>query len=186
MKKIRNLFPEAIYFTLENEGIKSSDPYDPGGNTIYGIARFYHKLIYEEIKSLYDAGLIGKAVKRAKLFYKINYWNELYNYIKMPKLAIRIFDFGVNAGRKRAVKILQRTINKITGKKELKVDGIFGTKTLLKTNILIHYEKGLYKEYIKNLEKFYRSRSLFWRFGKGWLNRLKKRETLQKQYKAVA
>ena len=175
-----DLFPAAIEIIFQNEGIKADDPYDPGNKTIFGIASKYHRLIYQEIVTLYDAGLTLKARQRAKDFFRANYWNEIYNYINDSTLAFKIFDFGVNAGKKRSVKYIQKTVNTLYPERRLLVDGIFGNNTLTQINLIIHRpDDQPYQEYISKLEKFYRTRSLFWRFGKGWLKRLRKRNQLR-------
>ena len=180
VKKVFDLFPAAVEITFQNEGVKADDPYDPGSKTIFGIASKYHKLIYQEIVSLYDGGLKLKARQRAKDFFRANYWNEIYNYINDSTLAFKIFDFGVNAGKKRSVKYIQKTVNSLMPEKKLLVDGIFGNNTLIQINLIIHRpDDQPYQAYIKSLEKFYRTRSLFWRFGKGWLKRLRKRKQLR-------
>ncbi|MCG6915357.1 hypothetical protein LJE86_15730 [bacterium BMS3Abin03] len=130
--------------------------------------------------SLYDGGLKLKARQRAKDFFRANYWNEIYNYINDSTLAFKIFDFGVNAGKKRAVKYIQKTVNTLNPERRLLVDGIFGNNTLTQINLIIHRtDDQPYQAYIKRLEKFYRTRSLFWRFGKRWLKRLRKRKQLR-------
>jgi hypothetical protein len=39
---MRENFPAAIVNLKEWEGFASNDPYDPGGETVYGISRHYH------------------------------------------------------------------------------------------------------------------------------------------------
>jgi lysozyme family protein len=95
-------------------------------------------------------------------FYKKKYWNELYYRINDEKLAIRLFDVSVNIGKKRAIRILQNII-------EVSCDGIFGRVTLHSVNFS---DENLYRIFIRSLEYFYRSRKKFYKFGKGWLNRL--------------
>ena len=188
VEKVFDLFPAAIEITFRNEGVKADDPYDPGSKTIYGIASFYHPLVYKEIVALYDAGLEYKARQKAKDFYRANYWNEIYNYIQDSTLTFKIFDFGVNAGRKRSVKYIQKSVNALNPESRLKVDGVFGNKTLTEINLIIHRpDDQPYQAYVERLAKFYRTRSLFWRFGRGWLKRLRKRKQLRANlYKKVA
>ena len=95
-------------------------------------------------------------------------------------MAFKIFDFGVNAGKKRSVKYIQKSVNNLMPERRLLVDGIFGNNTLTQINLIIHRtDDQPYQAYIKRLEKFYRTRSLFWRFGKGWLIRLRKRKQIR-------
>jgi len=201
---------EFIKEMLLNEGYESDDPLDSGGHTIWGISKRAHP---EDFRIL--AGFKGKQ-KAAKdfvyEFYKREYYNPLYDKITDVSLAFKIFDFGVNAGRKRAVKILQRLINKYNevlsirvfafadnnfiGEylkndfpvRKIKVDGIFGRITLGNVNYfsrdairyflsddeMIQGETEFYTMYVQELEKYYKSLWNFFRFGKGWLNRLKR------------
>jgi lysozyme family protein len=122
-------------------------------------------------------------------FYKASsYWNPLYDEINDSSLAYRLFDLGVNAGVSKAVRILQLTIKKYYDN-DIKVDGIFGNQTLLMVNRFANYsaipirlhkiktipgENVFYAYYIHEIGKFYHSLSNFWKFGKGWLNRVRK------------
>jgi len=166
------------------EGGFSDDKYDPGGKTIWGISRRSHPETFKLIMELLKEEKRGLAKDLTKRFYRLHYWNDLYDGIPNSSLAFKLFDFGVNAGIKRAVKILQKTINKVFQKQRvsvkgfkinpLKVDGVFGRKTLYYTTIGL----DLYEPYIKRLGRFYRSLLTFWRFGKDWMRRLKNRKYL--------
>lgn len=183
MKKIKDLFPVFVKHTLSFEGGYADDPFDSGGKTIFGVSKNNWPDAFNEIYALAIGGRRDDAIVRAKEFYRANFFNELYNYIDDSSLAFKIFDFGINAGKKKAVKLLQRSINDYTKKlklgKLLVVDGSFGNKTLTEVN---YYSKNaIYELYIKRLEKFYRSLRTFWRFGKGWMKRLNERKQFQKR-----
>ena len=62
------------------------------------------------------------------------YWNPKYNELINERLAIRLFDLGVNMGVGSAVKLLQRGLNDLGA--NLKADGQFGPATLVAAN---HY-----------------------------------------------
>ena len=167
-------FDKAYEEMAKWEGGYSDDKYDPGGKTIWGITERHHPETFGIIIDLLKTGNKALARLTAKNLYYRLYWNPLYDEIPDSSLAFKLFDFGVNAGVKRAVKLLQKTINKRLGK-VLTVDGVFGDKTLFHTR---HNKINLYELYIKRLGRFYRSLGTFWRFGKGWMRRLRNRKYL--------
>jgi len=123
-------FDIAFKYLMDNEGGFSNDPVDVGGKTIYGIASRYHKEWFDLVYKAYKSGDIKTAKKLTEQFYKLKFWNDKYNYIEDSSLAFRLFDFGVNAGVKKSVKIFQRSIN-FFWREKLKVDGVFGDETLI-------------------------------------------------------
>jgi lysozyme family protein len=161
---LKELFNRAYDFMRINEGGFSNYSDDVGGMTIWGISVFYHPIWFAKVYSAFKRGYVYKAESLAKEFYYKKYWNELYEKINDEKLAIRLFDVSVNIGKKRAIKKLQYIVN--AGD-----DGIFGSRTLAKVN---DFGTFLYDKYVEALEKFYRSRRKFKKFGVGWLNRLNK------------
>ena len=81
-------FNLALSFTLRWEGGFSDDPYDPGGQTKYGISKAAYPDI--DIKSL--------TKEEATLIYKRDYWNKAGCEKMEKKLAIAVFDAAVNCG----------------------------------------------------------------------------------------
>jgi lysozyme family protein len=163
-----------------NEGWISDDELDKGGHTIAGITEashsVEHNLLMEMIENKTDKEIIISFIQS---FYYINYYNPLYDDIIDSSLAFKIFDFGVNAGIKTSVRILQRTHNQFQPDNKIKVDGLFGRNTLRAINLDSapmdkYLETEFYYLYIDNLEGYYRSLWNFFKFGKGWINRLKR------------
>jgi lysozyme family protein len=99
MKVIEDIFPAAMVYTSVHEGIYANDPYDSGGETIYGIAKKFHRHKFTEVYELYKGARYHDAKKVAEQFYRAQYWNELYNYMHLKTLAIKVFDLGVNIGK---------------------------------------------------------------------------------------
>jgi lysozyme family protein len=153
---------------LENEGGYVDDPHDSGGKTLWGISANNFPDTYRNVKQLFDEGQIDLAKLTAMNFYYKNFYNTLYDEIQDVQLAFRLFDFGVNAGVKRAVKILQNVMNENYGYK-LKIDGVFGELTL---HVVNKVGEPVYRSYEIALEKYYKSLKTFWKFGRGWLKRL--------------
>lgn len=133
------IFEQAVERTLQWEGGYSVDPHDPGGETLFGIARKRHpewsgwnrvdelkKHFSSDPKSL--AGVLsadGGLLESAKLFYEDTFWD--YDDINSQAVANKVFDLGVNMGKALSVKFLQRAVGTPD-------DGIFGPKTCEATN----------------------------------------------------
>jgi len=114
-------FDIAFEHLMDNEGGYSNDPVDSGGKTIYGIASKYHKAWFDTVYTAYKSRNIEAAKDLAKKFYKSKFWDDGYDKIRESSLAFRLFDFGVNAGVKRSVKIFQKCVNYLTRHKVLKI-----------------------------------------------------------------
>ena len=166
-------FDNAFKQLILNEGEWSNDKFDPGGKTIYGITIRDYPEYYSQVYMLWNTGRKEVAKELVKHFYKKNFWNTLYEEIPDSSLAFKIFDLSVNRGKKTAIKILQETIFFDFGK-TIKRDGIFGKITLGAIQSIVNQEL-LYNKYIERSEASYRLLPTFWRFGKGWINRLRKR-----------
>jgi len=102
MKKYDLAFDELMKW----EGVASNHPADPGGKTIYGIARNCWKQAFNEVYGLYKLNQHKDALAAAKRFYRVNFWNEFYNDILYTPLAYKLFDLSVNMGTKRIIKML--------------------------------------------------------------------------------
>lgn len=164
-----NAFQELII----NEGGYSNDPVDAGGKTIYGITSRDYPHQFTVIYQLFKEGNKALALKAAENFYRKEFWNPLYEEIPDSSLAFKLFDLSVNRGKKTAVKLLQDTLFFDFGK-TIARDGNFGAITLSAINTIVNYDI-LYQKYIERNEASYRKLTTFWRFGKGWLNRLRKK-----------
>lgn len=145
----RELF---LDFIIKAEGGYVNHHDDPGGETKYGISkRAYPHL---DIKNL--------TVKQAKNIYLKDYYNAVnIDALIDDLLALSVFDFAVNAGKKRAVILLQTLL-------EVKTDGILGAKTAAAANQV----KDLGVRYNEARKSYYRSLATFKKFGKGWLKRV--------------
>ena len=174
--------------TIENEGglvsgARAKKIRDSGGATKYGISlSFLRRLEISEADFNHD-GLIDEQdivilnEKQSLALYFKYFWNNYYPMIAYKRLTFRIYDFGVNAGPGRSVRIWQNTINQHLGYLALRVDGLFGTKSLAAANIVPPSAvKSLgelsYPLYVRNLEAYYRSLKKPG-FIVGWLRRLK-------------
>lgn len=156
-------FLKCINIILKNEGGYINHPNDPGGETNMGSERRYGiaKKFYpnEDIKNMTKERAI-------KIYYK-DYWLPM-NLMKLENedLILQVFDFGVNAGIRVSIRILQRLVS-------VEDDGIIGKITAKVVNA----------ENPDIVDRFKRRRKIFYMnlaskkpklevFLKGWLNRV--------------
>lgn len=150
-------FKDYLEVILRHEGGYVNHPSDPGGETKYGICkRSYPNL---DIKNL--------TIEQASNIYYNDYWLKLnIDEIYDEDLKLQLFDMGVNAGIKTAIKLLQHII-------EVTEDGIVGPITIKKINsnyidIVERYENARIEYYNHLVEK----NPALQVFIKGWLNRV--------------
>ena len=152
------LFNKCIEIVLKHEGGYVNDPDDWGGETNYGIAKRYFP--NEDIKNL--------TIERAKELYYQHYWLPMnLEGIQNESAVLEIFDFGVNAGRGRAIKKAQELAGVLA-------DGICGTVT---TNAINSYKGDFVEDYKEKRRKYYRyiaGKRNNVKFLRGWLNRVEK------------
>jgi len=166
-----------IEATINEEGGSVNDRFDPGKGTVCGISSKSYPREYLQAISIYRVQGLEATRKFAIYFYEKNFWSFFYDEIEDSTLLQQLFDFGVNAGKQTAVLLLQKTLNKLysTG---LTLDGAFGKATLTAVNRFSKESKKgepeseLHNEYEHTIAQWYRERTTFWRFGKGWLARL--------------
>ncbi len=145
---------------LSKEGGFSDHREDPGGPTMMGItqatlAAWRHaEVTADDVRSLQR--------KEALDIYRANYWNAM-RCDSLPKgVDLMVFDFGVNAGPVRSIKLLQ----KVAGAEQ---DGSIGELTLraVRSSDPVTLIKALS---VARME-FYRQLDTFQTFGRGWENR---------------
>lgn len=108
------LFKDAIKKVLHWEGGEVDHPNDPGGRTKFGISQRAFPHINMDLLTIIEA----------KEIYRQEYWERVNgDFIEKQAAAETLFDFAVNAGVSRAVRLAQ-------GVSGAKVDGILGPNTL--------------------------------------------------------
>tara|TARA_R110002020_G_scaffold9501_4_gene37244 strand:+ start:15378 stop:15851 length:474 start_codon:yes stop_codon:yes gene_type:complete len=112
-------FEEIIDHVIDHEGGYVNDPKDLGGETKYGISKRWYPEI--NIKDL--------TIDDAKNIYYEDYWVPSKAQDLPEDIRATYFDMCVNLGQKRAVKILQESVNSAGGPKLL-IDGHIGPKTI--------------------------------------------------------
>jgi lysozyme family protein len=142
---------------LRHEGGYVNDPKDPGGETKYGISK----------RAYPDQDIKALTVETAGKLYKRDYWDKIKGDNLPEPIAVMVFDFAVNAGVKRAVRMMQKLLN-------VTADGIIGPKTIqaaIKCDV-----QDFVTDYASERVNYYMMLKTFKRFGGGWLRRTK--ETL--------
>ena len=112
-------FNEIIDQVIEHEGGYVNDPHDTGGETNYGIAKRWYPEV--DIKNL--------NVDDAVNIYYNDYWKPSKAEHLPKEIRGTYFDMCVNMGQKRAVIVLQETINSI-GSTRIAEDGLIGKVTI--------------------------------------------------------
>lgn len=162
------VFERSLAHVLEMEGGFTDDPYDPGGPTNRGITLAVYArekgatltadtmaLLVEELKRIPEA-----TVRR---IYLERYWLPAACPQLPAPLALFHFDAAVNQGVAGAARMLQQAVG-------VAMDGEIGPVTLAAVaRQPIALTLAVYAEIRRQR---YRALEHFWRFGKGWLNRV--------------
>ena len=156
-------FEGCISFTIPAEGGFVNNPNDPGGATNHGITlnglsdyRGYDCTVQD---------VIDLTVQEAKAIYFQNYFIPMGCDKLPPGIDLEVFDFGVNAGPKRSVMMLQRLVGQTA-------DGAVGPHTIAAAtcsgSVLITRLRALAATH----EAYYRALPTFNTFGRGWISRV--------------
>ena len=185
-------YEECFRILIKHEGGYSNHYADRGGMTFMGISRKFwpDESIWDSIDMTLDAGG-GKeeinmlmdndeVVESVKRFYRREFWTKaLCDRISNQQLASTHLNFAVNAGIRKAVRLIQEVANSNVGT-ELEPDGIVGPATRSAVDRLNNLNEaetvGVIRDYKALAETHYReivandttqSVNL-----SGWLNRL--------------
>lgn len=156
-------FDAAIRFTLRHEGGFNHHPNDPGGATNYGISLRALKQAGDAALAVFDVDQDGELTPEdmrmmrredAIEHYREHYWSPRYDAINSPRMAIKLFDMGVNMGRHQAVTLLQRALQ--VNRPAIVDDGIFGPITLAATNgVMATHPNQMMQELQNQQARFY-------------------------------
>jgi lysozyme family protein len=148
-------------------------PNDPGGATKYGVSLLFLKGLSLADGDIDHDGNIDKddikalTIEDSKELYLKFFWDPLHlDGLNSEELKLHIFDMGVNAGTRTAVKLLQRILGSTQ-------DGSLGKNTTTAAN---NYPGDIVKEYKKARQDYYLAiiakNSKLSVFKKGWMNRI--------------
>lgn len=155
-------FERSLKLVLKHEGGFVNHPKDPGGATNKGITQ-----------SVYDnwrraRGLAPRSVRQivmdeVRAIYKAEYWDRSACDSLPAGVDYCVFDFSVNSGVSRSVRMLQR----VSG---VGVDGIAGPQTINKANAMdpVH----LITEICNRRFAWMQTLKTFAHFGRGWRRRV--------------
>lgn len=146
---------------LKHEGGFVNHPKDPGGATNLGVTIANFRRYVKPGGTVDD--LRKLTIAQAKTVYERHYWDAVRGSQLPSGLDFSVFDFGVNSGPKRAIKLLQRLVG-------VNPDGVIGPKTLeavekINASWLIRDFNDARLAWLKRLPT--------WKtFGRGWENRV--------------
>lgn len=154
-------FQECLPHIFQVEGGFCNVHGDPGGPTKYGITLETLKewegkcdLMADDVQNLQK--------ETAAEIYRTNYWNKMQCGALPKGVDLEVFDFGVNAGPSRAVKLLQKVVG-------VEQDGSVGPVTLAAVRIC--KPQDLVARFSKERLDYYHSLANAPQFEKGWTAR---------------
>lgn len=156
----RDNFAVCIAEILQQEGGFVNNPADPGGATNLGITKATLEAFREKPVTEDDVRNLTK--DEAQEIYRAKYWNVMRCNDLPPGIDLMVFDFGVNAGPQRSVKLLQKAAG-------VTIDGSVGPITLAAVRAADPAE--LIARFAQGRMDHYRSLATFETFGRGWTNR---------------
>lgn len=160
---MKNNWTACLAKVLESEGGFVNHRRDPGGATNLGITkRVYEQWVQRKV-SIQEMREL--TVAQAAPIYEQEYWNRVRGDELPDGVDLLMFDFAVNAGTRRAVRMAQRVVG-VTS------DGIIGPITL--KAIRDYDPQAFINEYSDRKLKFYRRLKHYDTFGRGWERRTQK------------
>lgn len=158
--------------TMAHEGGYVNHPDDPGGMTFMGITRkAYAAWKGVPVSSITEQQMRNIPLTERQQFYHEQYWQPVGGDDLPGGLDFVVWDISVNSGPRRAVKMLQKAINKL-GRVKVQVDGVIGPKTISAAGHANVFD--LIDEVGNTRLWFYIDLSTFKTFGGGWMRRLLK------------
>jgi lysozyme family protein len=128
MAEYSNWFDEAFEKLLFLEGGYVKHPSDPGGATNFGVTQ----VVFSKHFPGQDVRYATR--EQAKIIYWRDYWKPMkLDNVADKKIAMELFEQGVNLGPARAIKHAQKACNFLSGsagRAEIAVDGVIGPQTL--------------------------------------------------------
>lgn len=165
---MRETLPKALQLMFGHEGGYVNVATDRGGPTKYGIT---HNTLaaHRGVRSVTAAQVKALTLAEAEDIYRKSYWGQSGGDVLPVGLDYAAFDFGVNSGPSRAVKVLQQTV-RVTS------DGKLGPQTLAAVNAYPGGVVKLIRDYCAARMAYLRSltnpRTGFPVNGRGWTRRV--------------
>lgn len=146
------------------EGGFVNDKDDPGGATNKGVTLTTFRSVFGKNKTVND--LKNISTSQWDIIFKKYFWDKCKaDQISNQSIANMFVDFAWHSGLGNAVPIMQ----KVAGLQ--KQDGIVGVITLNAINTYPN-QKVLFESLKKARMDFLKGRKTWWKYGKGWTNRV--------------
>jgi lysozyme family protein len=163
-------FEDYLKVILKHEGGLSNHSSDPGGITKYGISLRFLQANNIDINTdgrVDSKDIVSITIEEASDIYLKYFWNKMnLEPIRNDLLKLHLFDMGVNAGTKSAIKILQKMIG-------VTPDGVIGKMTLAAID---NYKGSIVADYASARLAYYHKLTIrnpkLKVFIKGWTNRV--------------
>ncbi|WP_084698299.1 glycoside hydrolase family 108 protein [Muricoccus aerilatus] len=154
-------FDACLDHVLAAEGGFVNNPADPGGATNLGITRRTLSDFRDVEATEADVRALTRA--EAREIYRARYWIPMRCAELPPGVDLMVFDFGVNAGPGRSLRLLQGSVG-------VKADGSIGPITLAAARACRGAE--LIGRLAAGRMAYYRGLDGFQTFGRGWTRRV--------------
>jgi lysozyme family protein len=149
----------AVVFAAE--GGYTNNPADPGGPTNFGITLADLKA-WRNDPNLTAVDVQNMTKAEAQEIYRSKYWNPIQGNDLPNGIDLITFDFGVNAGVRTSVKLLQTCLG-------VTADGSIGPITVAASKAAD--PRGVIQSFTTRKMDYYRSLPTWPTFGAGWTNR---------------
>jgi lysozyme family protein len=158
---MKSNWQKSFELMLKSEGGYVNNPADPGGRTNLGVTQATWESWVGRPSD--EAEMRSLTADKVEPLYKKKYFDAVRGDELPVGLDYLVFDFAVNAGPGRAIKVMQSAVG-------VTPDGGFGPLTMAAVKAIDPVE--LINKFSQAKEDFYRSLAQFPVFGKGWLNRV--------------
>ncbi len=157
----------SVKLTGKWEGLYSNDPDDPGGATYKGVTTAVYNA-YRDRNGLARRDVRKLTEQEHAEIIAAGYWNPLQCDRLPTGVDGMAFDAAYNSGAPQSAKWLQRTVG-------VKADGWVGNDTITAVDKACHNDNGtiaVIRDMADRRLDMLRNLSTFWKFGKGWQNRI--------------
>jgi len=156
-------FDRCLELLLKHEGNFINHPSDPGGMTNLGVTiRVWEEWVGHPVS---EKEMRNLTPLKVSALYKRKYWDACRADELISGLDYCAFDFSVNSGVGRSIKVLQSCVG-------ANVDGGFGPNTMALVKKAEENSVALIEEYCNKRLDFLQSLKAFPVFGKGWTRRV--------------
>ncbi|TPG58179.1 hypothetical protein EAH89_09490 [Roseomonas nepalensis] len=160
-RRAEERFEACLDHVLAAEGGFVNHPADPGGATNLGITRRTLSEFRDAEASEDDVRGLTRA--EAREIYRARFWTPMRCAELPPGVDLMVFDFGVNAGPGRSLRLLQASVG-------VRADGSIGPVTLAAARACRPAE--LIERLAEGRIAYYRGLPSFATFGRGWTRRV--------------